>query len=92
MIHVKMITRATMSPTNKRPKPMTTPAVRDDEKKVDAKKLKERMPKPLSELVTEISKAEFKPTQKYITLEICCNDEDDEDVEVPYVRYKFRNF
>ena len=58
----------------------------------NAKKLKERMPTPLSELVTEISKAEFKPTQKYITLEICCNDEDDEDVEVPYVRYKFRGW
>ena len=58
----------------------------------NAKKLKERMPKPLSALVTEISKAEFKPTQKYITLEICCNDEDDEDVEVPYVRYKFRGW
>ena len=58
----------------------------------NAKKLKERMPTPLSALVTEISKAEFKPTQKYITLEICCNDEDDEDVEVPYVRYKFRGW
>ncbi len=58
----------------------------------NAKKLKERMPTPLSALVTEISKAEFKPTQNYITLEICCNDEDDEDVEVPYVRYKFRGW
>ena len=31
--------------------------------------------------------------QAYITFEICANDTtDDEDVEVPYVRYKFRNF
>jgi len=53
------------------------------------KKLKERMPLKMSELVTEVSKTEFKPKQKYITFEICCNDEADEDVEVPYVRYKF---
>uniref|UniRef100_A0A7S4F7C2 Ubiquitin-activating enzyme E1 C-terminal domain-containing protein n=2 Tax=Chrysotila carterae TaxID=13221 RepID=A0A7S4F7C2_CHRCT len=56
------------------------------------KKLKERMPLRMSELVQTVSKTEFKPTQSYITFEICCNDETDEDVEVPYVRYKFRNF
>ena len=46
-----------------------------------------------SELVKEVSKAEFKSKQQYITFEICANDTtDDEDVEVPYVRYKFRGF
>ena len=59
----------------------------------NAKKLKERMPLPMSQLVTEVSKTEFKPKQQYITFEICCNDVDtDDDVEVPYVRYKFRGF
>ena len=59
----------------------------------NAKKLKERMPMSMSQLVTEVSKTEFKPTQNYITMEICANDTaDDEDVEVPYVRYKFRGF
>jgi len=59
----------------------------------NAKKLKERMPMPMSALVTEVSKTEFKPKQRYITFEICANDvKDDEDVEVPYVRYKFRGF
>jgi len=53
------------------------------------KKLKERMPMTMSQLVLEVSKTEFKPKQKYITFEICCNDADDEDVEVPYVRYRF---
>jgi len=53
------------------------------------KKLQERMPLTMSQLVVEVSKTEFKPKQKYITFEICCNDENDEDVEVPYVRYKF---
>ena len=59
----------------------------------NAKKLKERMPMPMSELVKEVSKVEFKEKQRYITFEICANDTaDDEDVEVPYVRYKFRGF
>ena len=59
------------------------------------KKLKERYPMTMSKLVTEVSKIEFKPKQKYITFEICCNDmnaaadDADEDVEVPYVRYRF---
>ena len=57
----------------------------------NAKKLKERMVLPMSQLVTEVSKTEFKPKQTYVTFEICCNL-DDEDVEVPYVRYKFRGF
>ena len=58
-----------------------------------AKKLKERMPMPMSALVQEVSKVELKPKQQYLTFEICCNDtETDDDVEVPYVRYKFRNF
>jgi len=59
---------------------------------INRTKLQERMPLPMSELVSTVSKTEFKPTQSYITFEICCNDESDEDVEVPYVRYKFRNF
>jgi ubiquitin-activating enzyme E1 len=56
------------------------------------KKLAERMPMPLSEVVKEVSKQEFLPKQKYINLEICANDEEGEDAEVPYVRYQFRNF
>ena len=56
------------------------------------KKLKERMVMPMSRLVVEVSKAELKPKQTYVTFEICCQDDDGEDVEVPYVRYKFRNF
>jgi len=59
----------------------------------NAKKLKERMPLTMSQLIVEVSKVEFKPKQNYVTFEICCNDTaDDEDVEVPYVRYKFRGW
>ena len=53
------------------------------------KKLQERMPLPMSQLVTEVSKTQFKDNQRYITFEVCCDDDNDEDVEVPYVRYRF---
>ena len=59
----------------------------------NAKKLKERMPMTMSALVQEVSKIEFKEKQTFITFEICANDTtDDEEVEVPYVRYKYRGF
>lgn len=58
------------------------------------KKLKERMPMAMADLVVDVSKAQLKPKQTYLTFEICCNlvANDEEDVEVPYVRYKFRDF
>lgn len=45
----------------------------------------------MSELVKSISNVDFKPKQTYIICEICCNDENGDDIEVPYVRYKFRD-
>eukprot|EP01004_Peranema_trichophorum_P003089 NODE_209_length_3229_cov_21.355119_g181_i1.p1 GENE.NODE_209_length_3229_cov_21.355119_g181_i1~~NODE_209_length_3229_cov_21.355119_g181_i1.p1 ORF type:complete len:1014 (+),score=212.75 NODE_209_length_3229_cov_21.355119_g181_i1:54-3095(+) len=53
-------------------------------------KTQERLKKPLSEVVKEITKSEFSPSQRYINMEICCVL-DDEDVDVPYVRYAFRH-
>jgi|Transcript_30594 ubiquitin-activating enzyme E1 len=53
-------------------------------------KLAERLKKPVSEVVKEVSKTEFPTNQKYINMEICCTYED-EDVDVPYVRYRFRH-
>lgn len=54
------------------------------------KKVQERMPMKMSELAVTVTKTEIPPKQKYLVLEVCCVDEDDEDVETPYVRYKFR--
>jgi len=56
------------------------------------KKLAERMMLTMSQLVVEVSKIELIPTQRYINFEICCNDDSEDDVEVPYVRYKFRGW
>ncbi|EQC27114.1 ubiquitin-activating enzyme E1 [Saprolegnia diclina VS20] len=51
---------------------------------------KERMAMPISELVTSITKQALPPNQKYLILEVCATDLDGEDLELPYIRYKFR--
>jgi len=43
-----------------------------------------------SEVVEKVSKKKHGSYVKALTVEICCNDEDGEDVDVPYVRYVFR--
>merc|ERR1719315_990920 len=47
----------------------------------------ERMSKPVSEVVKMVSKKDIDPWVKAIVFELCCNDTDGEDVEVPYVKY-----
>lgn len=54
-------------------------------------KRKERMDLKLSEVVQKIAKRKLKPHEKALVLEMCCTDLEDEDVEVPYVRYVFRH-
>lgn len=53
-------------------------------------KMKERLAMKVSEAVEKISKKRIKPYVKALVLELCCNDKEGEDVEVPYVRYRFR--
>lgn len=48
----------------------------------------ERMNLPLSEVVKKVSKKKIPSYVKALVLEICCNDTEGEDVEVPYVQYK----
>lgn len=56
------------------------------------KKIEERMPMKMSEIITSISKKEFPPNQLFIILEIIANDLDtDEEVEIPYVKFRFRD-
>jgi len=55
------------------------------------KKVEERMKMPMSEVVRTVSKKELPDSQNYIVFEIIANDFDtDEEVEVPYVKFKFR--
>lgn len=55
-------------------------------------KLAERLCMPISEVARTVGKLEFTPTQKYLVLEMCCNDLEGEDVDVPYVRIQFAQF
>jgi len=42
----------------------------------------------MSQVVLSVSKKEkFPPHVRALVLEICCNDADGEDVEVPYIKY-----
>merc|ERR1719296_742055 len=55
------------------------------------KKVEERMKMTMSEVVRTVSKKELPENQNYIVFEIIANDFDtDEEVEVPYVKFKFR--
>jgi len=47
----------------------------------------ERMSKPVSEVVKIVSKKDIDPWVRAIVFELCCNDTEGEDVEVPYVKY-----
>jgi len=52
-----------------------------------ADKRKERLALPLCEVVRRVSKRRLEPHVRALVFEVCCNDRDGEDVEVPYVRY-----
>ncbi|XP_050732741.1 ubiquitin-like modifier-activating enzyme 1 isoform X1 [Eriocheir sinensis] len=50
-------------------------------------KRNERMALPMSEVVKKVSKKKIEPHVRALVLELCANDKDGEDVEVPYVKY-----
>jgi len=52
-----------------------------------AAKRTERMGMPVSKVVEQVSKKPIDPWVRAIVLELCCNGDDGEDVEVPYVKY-----
>lgn len=50
-------------------------------------KCQERMGLFMSEVVKKVSKKKLEPHVRALVFELCCNDDDGNDVEVPYVRY-----
>lgn len=55
------------------------------------KKVEERKVMKMTEVITSITKKEFPPNQLFITLEVIANDKDtDEEVELPYIKFRFR--
>ncbi|KAJ1967860.1 E1 ubiquitin-activating protein [Dispira parvispora] len=55
------------------------------------KKLEERMPMKMSKLIELVSKKPIPPHVKAVVVEMCVNDREGEDVEVPYVRLVLRD-
>lgn len=55
-------------------------------------KKKARLAMSVSEAVKTVGKKEIGAHERYIVLDVCCNDltEEEEDQDVPYVRYRFR--
>lgn len=54
-------------------------------------KKKDRLNMSVSQAVKEVGKREIGDHENYLVLDVCVNDlEEDEDQEVPYVRYRFR--
>lgn len=47
----------------------------------------DRMDLPLSEVVRKVSKRKLESHVRALVLELCANDEDGNDVEIPYVKY-----
>merc|ERR1712079_853339 len=54
---------------------------------MQAAKRQERMKMPVSEVVKSVSKKDIDPWVRALVFELCCNDTEGEDVEVPYVKY-----
>lgn len=54
-------------------------------------KCQERMSLPMSEVVKKVSKRKIESHVRALVFELCCNDTDGNDVEVPYVRYTLPN-
>ncbi|CAG7836363.1 unnamed protein product [Allacma fusca] len=48
---------------------------------------KERLALPVTEVVRRVSRRKIDPHVKALVFELCCNDKDGADVEIPYVRY-----
>jgi len=58
--------------------------------KVDV--IKRRKGMKMSEVIEEVNEKKLPLNQKYIILEACVNDENENDLEIPSIRYKFRGF
>ncbi|KAF1776352.1 Ubiquitin-activating enzyme E1, Cys active site [Phytophthora cactorum] len=51
---------------------------------------KERMAMKISDLVRTVTKKPIDPKLKYLILEVCAMDAEGEDVELPYLRYHYK--
>ncbi|RKP28768.1 hypothetical protein METBISCDRAFT_20213, partial [Metschnikowia bicuspidata] len=52
------------------------------------KKIADRLEMKMTELIESVSKKPIPAHAKHLILEVCCNDENGEDAEVPFVLIK----
>ena len=48
----------------------------------------ERKDMKVSEIVEQVTKKPLNKNKKYLVLELIVTDEDDEEIEIPYVRFR----
>jgi ubiquitin-activating enzyme E1 len=51
-------------------------------------KREERLKMPMTEVVKAVSKKPIQPHVRSLVFELCCNDEEGEDIEVPFIQYR----
>ncbi|KAH8097861.1 ubiquitin activating enzyme [Aureococcus anophagefferens] len=51
-------------------------------------KVKLRMPMKITDIIAEVTKKPVAPNRKYLVLEVMLQDDDCEEVDLPYVRLK----
>lgn len=54
-------------------------------------KREERLKMPMTEVVKAVSKNPILPHVRSLVFELCCNDVDGEDIEVPFIQYRIPN-
>ena len=52
------------------------------------KKVKHRMPMKITDIIAEVTKKPVAPNRKYLVLEVMLQDDDCEEVDLPYVRLR----
>lgn len=57
----------------------------------DSQKREERLKMTMSEIVENVSGKKIPPHVKALVLELCCNDLEGKDLDVPYVNYRLPN-
>lgn len=53
-------------------------------------KVQDRMAMPLSKVAQEASKKKIRPGVRNLVLDMCCSDDKGEDVDIPYIKYRFQ--
>merc|ERR1712146_611893 len=54
------------------------------------KKVKDRMAMPMSQVIKAVTGSDVDPSKKFLAFEVICQDDDCEELELPYIRMRLR--